>query len=134
MNAGQTCIACNHVFIHKNVKHLFYKKCLDKIKTLNTEQITQIVSLHHKRIIKLINDCLEHSGEKIHINQKLSNQFIPVIAIKNVSINNPILSEEIFGPILPIVEYENINEVINYIKTKEKPLAIYVLVKIIVSR
>ena len=131
LNAGQTCIACNHVFVHKNIKDLFYKKCLDKIKSLNDEkQITQIVnSLHYKRIAKLINICLEHSGEKIHNNQKLSNQFIPVIAIKNVSINNPILSEEIFGPILPIVEYENINEVINYIKTKEKPLAIYVFSK-----
>ena len=39
------------------------------------------------------------------------------------------MNEEIFGPILPIVEYENINEVINYIKTKEKPLAIYVFSK-----
>ena len=97
LNAGQTCIACNHVFVHKNIKDLFYKKCLDKIKSLNDEkQITQIVnSLHYKGLPKLINICLEHSGEKIHNNQKLSNQFIHVIAIKNVSINNPILIEEI---------------------------------------
>ena len=127
VNAGQTCIACNHVFIHKNIAKKFYEIITTKIEQLNTEKdFTQIVnSLHVKRINNIMSSCLKHSGEKLIPKDNSQNQRIRINPIKNVSIKNPILNEEIFGPILPIIEYENINDIIQFIKSKEKPLAIY---------
>jgi len=127
VNAGQTCIACNHVFIHKSIAKKFYEKITEKIEQLNTEKkFTQIVNfLHVKRINNIMSSCLKHSGEKLILKDNSQNQSIRIIPIKNVSIKNPILNEEIFGPILPIIEYEEINDIIQFIKSKEKPLAIY---------
>ncbi len=127
VNAGQTCIACNHVFIHKNIAKKFYEKITKKIEQLNTEKkFTQIVnSLHVKRINNIMLSCLKHSGEKLILKDDSQNQNIRISPIKNVSIENPILNEEIFGPILPIIEYEKINDIIQFINSQEKPLAIY---------
>ncbi len=131
VNAGQTCIACNHVFVHKSISKIFYRKTKEKIQSLLKEKkYTQIVnSLHFKRINNILTNCLKHSGEKIIINTKKIDQRIPITPIKNVSIKNSILDEEIFGPILPIVEYDKINTIVEFIKSKEKPLAIYLFSK-----
>ena len=127
VNAGQTCIACNHVFVHKSIAGKFYKEITKKIKQLSKErQYTQIVnSSHVNRINTILSNCLTHSGEKLFSFDNFSNQIIPITPVKNVSIKNPILNEEIFGPILPIIEYEKITEIIKFINIKEKPLAIY---------
>ena len=127
VNAGQTCIACNHVFIYKGIAENFYKEVIKKITLLNKDkQYTQIVNpTHAKRINAILSNCLNHSGKKLISYKNSTSQIIPIIPIKNVSIKNPILNDEIFGPILPIIEYEEINEVIKFIKSREKPLAIY---------
>ncbi len=127
VNAGQTCIACNHVFIHKSIADQVYEEIIKTLKKFKTDKkYTQIVnSLHRNRIKTILSSCLNHSGEKIILDTNNNSQRISITPIKNVSIKNPILNEEIFGPILPIVEYENINEIIKFINLKEKPLAIY---------
>jgi aldehyde dehydrogenase (NAD+) len=45
--------------------------------------------------------------------------------LNNISIEDPIMEDEIFGPVLPVLTYENINDVISYIKSRPKPLALY---------
>ena len=55
-----------------------------------------------------------------------SDKYIAPTILANVSKNSKIMSEEIFGPLLPVFKYKDINEVINYINTGEKPLTLYV--------
>ena len=82
-----------------------------------------INNFHYDRVCSLLTD---HKGtvvignSRAHIDKKLE----PTVVLNPVS-SSPLMTEEIFGPILPIITYKNIDEAINFIGQKEKPLVIY---------
>ena len=132
INCGQTCIACNHVFVNKKIAKEFYKALDNAIHKLYPKGMKknpdygEIVNIKHlKRINKILNPFLENTEPK-KINIEKEHRFIPITILKNVSLNNSILKEEIFGPILPIIEYDDINNIISFIQKSDKPLALYV--------
>jgi aldehyde dehydrogenase (NAD+) len=135
VNAGQTCIAPDYVLIDENLEHefineyilaskqLFYKneQEIDEEnygKIINEKQYSRLKNLVEKSIAfgAVANKEFYFKDEDLTIS--------PVI-LSNIKDGNPIMEEEIFGPILPIIIYKNIDEAIAFINNKEKPLALY---------
>ncbi|MBM7605909.1 aldehyde dehydrogenase (NAD+) [Metabacillus crassostreae] len=132
INAGQTCIAPDYLFVHKKVKDTFVSECKKVIhefygeNPLENEQFAKIVNERHFNRIK---SYLSH-GEVLHggnVDEKLHKIEPTLIVPKEMS--SALMTEEIFGPILPIIEYEDIQEVIDFVTDRPKPLALYLFTK-----
>lgn len=128
MNVGQTCVAPDYVLVHKNIKEQFIKKIIERIKDfygndpLNSKDYGRIVNESHmKRLIDLIDKDKVVLGGEYDINKR----YIAPTILDNVTFQDKVMEEEIFGPILPIIEYEVIKEAIKLINKRDKPLALY---------
>lgn len=136
VNAGQTCIAPDYVLIHsqrvdefvglykQQVAEMYFK---DKLE-INTKAYGKIISQKHfDRINHLVNDAVD-KGARISWGGKTDekNHTIYPVILTQVPANAKVMEEEIFGPVLPLVIYENIEEAIDFINAKPKPLALYI--------
>lgn len=131
VNSGQACVAPDYIFVHKNIKDKLLKELKQTIINFygddpsKSDSLGRIISdRHFKRIKKLIQGDIYHGGET-----KEEQKYIAPTILNNVTPEHPVMQEEIFGPLLPIVEYTDVNEVIEYINSKEKPLALYIFSK-----
>lgn len=128
LNCGQTCVAPDYILVQKDVKNKFIDYCKKYIEKFlggnwkdNQEYPRMVNEKHFNRILGLISkDELIYGGES---DEKIMKIQPTLLDVKNM--NSRVMQEEIFGPILPIIEYENLDEAINYINSKEKPLALY---------
>ncbi len=127
LNSGQTCVAPDYVFVHKSVKDrliIHIKKYLEEFYGKNPLQNPDYPKIinekHYKRILGLIEAETILAGGQGNKNGKIA----PTI-LDNITLDSKVMQEEIFGPILPLLTYENINEVIRYINSNPKPLALY---------
>ncbi|MEM9896480.1 MAG: aldehyde dehydrogenase family protein [Bacteroidota bacterium] len=128
-NAGQICVAPDFLFVHESkydefLEYLtlavtkFYEPPNDYARIISRE--------HHNRINDLMADAIE-LGADIYFGGKSDRKnlkFSPT-ALTNVSKETRIMEEEIFGPILPVLKYSDLTEVVDYINQKPKPLALY---------
>ncbi len=128
INAGQTCIAPDYLFIHQDVKEAFLKHLRSSFIELLGTDIRN--SPHFARIIndnafdRLISYL--HDGSVIIGGESVkSERYISPTVIDNVDLNSNLMKDEIFGPMLPIIPFDNINKAINHINSNEKPLAFY---------
>ncbi len=123
-NAGQTCIAPDYIYVHQDVKEPFLKELTKVIikRYSDSKNFGTIVSFNHfDRLLQLIDK------EKVVFggtNDRGLKRLDPTI-LDNVQWGDRVMQEEIFGPILPILTFTHIDEVIALLKTKEKPLALY---------
>ncbi len=128
LNAGQTCVAPDYILVHSSVKERFIANVIKSIKEFYTEKPLNCPNLprivnekHFLRLLGLIN------GEKIVFgggSNKESLQIEPTV-LDNITFDSPAMREEIFGPIMPILTFENIEEVIAKLKQLPHPLALY---------
>lgn len=130
LNAGQTCVEPDYLFIHKDRKEEFikeYEKALEMFFPGGDMSDMNVIinDRHFERLSVLL-----QSG-KVVLGGKLNKEtrFISPTLLDEVSLNSPIMGEEIFGPILPMIDYEDIEECIAYITTNPKPLALYLFTK-----
>jgi aldehyde dehydrogenase (NAD+) len=127
-NSGQTCIAPDYIYVHEDVKDRLLEGLIKEIvdfygvEPLKSPDYGRIIN--HKefnRLSDLIDDQkLYFGGEKIEEKLKIS----PTI-LTNVTWDDDVMQEEIFGPILPVLTYNKISEVVNIIKDKPRPLSLY---------
>ncbi len=123
-NAGQTCIAPDYIIVQKSVKNKL-------VQHLN-EAITQTLGsnpLDNTEYTSIINDkaferLIELAGNTKPLADKAKRK-ISITLIDNPPLDSPIMQEEIFGPLLPIIEVEDYNEAYQYISNNDKPLAAY---------
>ncbi|WP_331618267.1 aldehyde dehydrogenase family protein [Serpentinicella sp. ANB-PHB4] len=128
LNAGQTCVAPDYLMVHSSVKEKLINKMKDHITEFyglspcsNKEYPKIINDKHYNRLRTLLNEeNIVFGGQ---FNDK-TNQISPTI-LDNVTIDSAVMKDEIFGPILPVIEFENINEVVSRVNKKPKPLALY---------
>lgn len=128
INAGQTCIAPDYLFINKNIKEEFIEKFIKTIEKFygNNPKISQyypsiITENHFKRLIELMkNQNIIYGGK-----YDLESKYIQPTILESPDSDSKVMQEEIFGPLLPVYEYENIDSVIKFIKNRPKPLALY---------
>jgi aldehyde dehydrogenase (NAD+) len=128
INAGQTCIAPDYLFVHQSVKDELLKKIASHITDMYGEDIQS--SKYFPRIVNdqamvRLQKLMEHG--KITFGGKVDaqNRYLSPTIIDEVKPEFPIMQEEIFGPILPVMTFENIETAISYINEHEKPLAFY---------
>jgi acyl-CoA reductase-like NAD-dependent aldehyde dehydrogenase len=132
INAGQTCIAPDYLLVNHKIKAELVnglKKCLQEFYGENPEtspDFARIIShKHFQRLTKFL-ECGEiiAGGET-----NPETLYIAPTLLENVDLTDAVMEEEIFGPILPIIEYTEIDEVINLINSQPKPLALYLFTK-----
>ena len=132
INGGQTCVAPDYIFVKKELKDKLVEELIHWIKAmygtepLENENYPKIISKKHfERLMTLM------EGEECVFGgygNKDTLQITPTLLV-HVSKQSPIMKEEIFGPILPILTYQTMEEVVDYIKQGEKPLALYLFSK-----
>lgn len=137
LNAGQTCVAPNHVFVHESKAAEFIaetKRIIERNYGQNEEarrksgDFARIVdSGSHKRLTDMISQSVA-SGARVEIGGKhdFAERFIAPTVLSNVTLASPAMKEEIFGPILPVIAYRSIEEVFTAIRSRGKPLAMYI--------
>jgi aldehyde dehydrogenase (NAD+) len=128
INAGQTCIAPDYLFVHRSVKVELVDKIGLSITQMHGEDIRQ--SAFYPRIVNtqamnrlegLMKDGRIVFGGEIDHDEK----YIAPTIIDDVQDGHPIMQEEIFGPLLPVMPFDRIEEAIGYVNDHEKPLALY---------
>ncbi len=130
LNAGQTCIAPDYLLVHQSIKEEFLQLLKTEIENSNFNpengNYVQIINKRNtERLVHLIDK------EKIFFggDYNIENRLIEPTILDNVTFNDKVMEEEIFGPILPIISYENLDEIVAKIKRMPKPLACYVFTK-----
>ena len=128
LNAGQTCVAPDYLCVHKSVKDELLKLIINEIRiqfgenVRNSEDYPRIVNKSSlERLSGYLNDGKIYYGGNIDED----NLYMEPTLIIKPDLNSPLMSDEIFGPILPILVYEDLDNVIKFINHREKPLALY---------
>lgn len=130
LNAGQTCVAPDYLYIDEKIKSEFIKLLINEIKiqfkgdALKANYYCKIISKSHQDRLSLLLD-----KNKIVYGGEILNQKIAPTIMDNVSFNDLVMQEEIFGPILPIITFSKKSEVLENLKEEESPLALYVFSK-----
>lgn len=129
MNAGQTCIAPDYILIHKDMKSHFIDYLKEEIisaygeNSINSPDFARIVNkLNCKRLIDMIDSKKVIFGGQTDIN----NCYIAPTLIEETSLETELMKDEIFGPILPILSYEEESDIEAVVSKYEKPLAFYI--------
>jgi|TARA_A100001015_G_scaffold35287_1_gene38993 coniferyl-aldehyde dehydrogenase len=137
MNAGQICLAPDYVVVHKDQKDDFIKETKDAVSEYfpnikDNDDYTSIINQkHYDRLKALLDDANEKGANIDEINpsnEDFSQQEffkIPPTIVTNTSDDMKIMQEEIFGPLLPIIEYNEIEDATKLINSKDRPLGLY---------
>jgi len=128
MNAGQTCVAPDFLLVHKDIRKGLIEALINGIGKFygpsprQSNDYARIINENHfERLIKYLEDGTvlfggEHDKKDLYISPTL---------LSNVEQSSLVMQDEIFGPILPIIEFETMEDVIDRIRSKPKPLSLY---------
>ncbi len=127
INAGQTCVAPDYIWCEKSVKDELIKAIVDEIErqypnALRDDSYCKIITdKHYERVMGLISpDKTVYGGEGDPVTRKI----LPTV-LDNVDFGDAVMGEEIFGPILPVMTYDSLDEVIEKVNSMPSPLALY---------
>jgi aldehyde dehydrogenase (NAD+) len=130
VNAGQTCIAPDYIYIKADLKDHFIDLCKKYIQVffsehpLDNHNYPKIINeKQYQRLMSLMKD-----GKPVYGGKASIDKIEPTLLV-DVNLSSPLMQEEIFGPLLPILTYQHEAEVISILKAKEKPLALYIFTK-----
>lgn len=127
LNAGQTCVAPDYICLQKEVKEEFIKYLIESIEEfygkdpLNNKEYPKIINeKHFQRLVEYLKkDIVFYGGGFDRQKEKIAP------AIIEGTWESASMKEEIFGPLLPIIEFDQIEEIVNVLRNKAKPLALY---------
>ncbi|MGJ1191037.1 NAD(P)-dependent benzaldehyde dehydrogenase MdlD [Sphingobacterium siyangense] len=129
INCGQTCVAPDYVYVHESVKGAFIDQLKSYLKAAyNDESLGKIGKIVSQHQIGNLAGYLNAAPEKVIYGGKydLETRHFEATLMDDVNWNDAVMQQEIFGPILPILTYSNIDEVLKEINSRPKPLALYV--------
>ncbi len=136
LNSGQTCIAPDYLLVHRQVRARFeslLKKEITRMFAANKNAVrspyyARIISeTHHARLNSLLQDSLRQGGRLIFGGESSGpERFLAPTIVSEVQPDSPLMREEIFGPILPIIPFEKTEEVVSWVRRIDKPLALYI--------
>ncbi|MAM29210.1 MAG: aldehyde dehydrogenase [Flavobacteriaceae bacterium] len=127
LNAGQTCIAPDYVMVDAAVEADFLQALVAEIKrqkfSIENNNYVQIINDDNfERVSKMIDTEKLYHGGNLDATQRL----IEPTVLHNVAFDDAVMQEEIFGPILPVIRYENLDDAISRVRELPKPLSAYV--------
>ena len=136
-NNGQTCIAPDHVFVHRDIAEKFTQAVKKEVQRVyghskdaqkQSPDYCRIVNdRHFGRLESLLNDARDKGAKFIQGgDMDASDNYLAPTVLTHVSDDMKINQEELFGPILPIIEFDDIQSVITRINANPKPLALYI--------
>lgn len=134
LNAGQTCVAPDYLFVPLELKDQLIKLFIELVKKNYGESSKdRLMSSDYARLIdqgsfKRLMDKIKDEKNLLD-DQHVSEQNYLAPCLFETSLESPIMEEEIFGPILPIITYQKIDEVLHFIQSGPKPLALYIFSK-----
>ncbi len=128
LNAGQTCIAPDYLMLHEDIKDEFLTALKEEFTSLLGEEPQQ--SCHFVRIVSdkafdRLTGYLDNGKVLFGGHTDKSERYFEPTVLEGVSPDSPIMQEEIFGPIFPVQTFRNLDEVIEFVASREKPLALY---------
>lgn len=127
LNAGQTCIAPDYILVHHSIKQKLLEQLKKEIEKAhysvdNGNYIRIINEKNMSRLIGMLDQAKVFWGG----GYQQSNRYIEPTILSQVSFDDPVMQEEIFGPILPVIAYQQLDEAIREVKKRPKPLSCYV--------
>jgi aldehyde dehydrogenase (NAD+) len=137
LNNGQTCVAPDYVFVHDSIKAAFIDACKLSLTQLygstaadrqRSPDLTRVVNPRHtERLTRLLDDAIARGAQVLAGGDVVPGErYIAPTLLDCVPSDARIMQEEIFGPLLPITGYSDINRVIAEINAQPKPLALYI--------
>lgn len=154
LNLGQTCVAPDHVFVHESVAARFLELCKEQMRAmygenpLENEDYGKIISRkHYDRLCDVLDDCRSKLGDEAilagGVKQDERLRISPTIVMaghlpasdveagagRPVFEDLKIMQDEIFGPLLPVISYSDLYDVVQYVNSRPRPLACYIFTK-----
>ena len=127
-NAGQTCVAPDYVLVHERVHDALLNRMVSTIREFYGDDPQQspdygriVNERHHARLTRLLADADIATGGETDLGDK----YIAPTIVRNVKENDPVMAEEIFGPILPVIAVPDLSSAIAFVNRGDKPLALY---------
>lgn len=128
LNAGQTCIAPDYLLLHSQIKEEFLQKLIKQIgkiigpDPLKSEAYVRIINERNfNRLAALIDPAKVYYGGK----SIAAERFIEPTILTGITWDDPIMQDEIFGPLLPVIEFDDIDTIIGKLQGLPRPLALY---------
>ena len=130
-NAGQTCVAPDYILAHEDIYEELIKE-FEKViiefygqDIINSKDFGRIINDRH---MNRLNAILEHDKNKITFGGEVDfeKRYISPTIIRDVTLEDAAMNEEIFGPIMPVIKYKNMEDIKYYISHHKNPLALYV--------
>ena len=137
LNNGQTCIAPDYVLVHESVKQPFIQALREQITTMyrpdnkpveTSDSYARIVNNRHfERINALLTDALD-KGATVTLGGTTNpdQNFMEPTVLEGVTDGMQVMQDEIFGPVLPVLTYSNLDDALRTVNSREKPLALYI--------
>ncbi|WFD43121.1 hypothetical protein MPSI1_001774 [Malassezia psittaci] len=131
-NTGQTCIAPDYVLVERSVQDQLVtelKKAADEFWPSMDKTVEDFGRMVNERHWQRVHDLLDKTkGDVVLGGTKAADQptkFLPLTIVKNVTSSDSTMSEEIFGPVLPLMPFDKIREVVDFVNANDQPLALY---------
>ena len=132
INAGQTCVAPDHVLVHRDVSQQFVDTLSRKIREFygddpeQSPDFCRIASERHAaRFKQLLEGQTIHTGGQVDV----AKRFVAPTIVLDPSPDSPLMQEEIFGPVLPVITVDEMHHAIRFVAERPKPLALYLFTK-----
>jgi aldehyde dehydrogenase (NAD+) len=136
-NGGQTCVAPDYVLVHEKVERAFLEKLAAAIAKMYggddaarkaTPDFARIIDDGHFRRVAALLDETVRAGATVAVGgaTDAAQRYIAPTVLSNVTFDAPIMREEIFGPVLPVISYRSLDDALVQINARPKPLALYV--------
>ena len=134
LNNGQTCIAPDYLFVHEKVLPEFLEASKDAIAKMFGAEVQAspdygriINGRHFQRVKRLLDDATANGAQVVAGGTlNAAENFLAPTLLTEVQADATVLREEIFGPVLPIISYNSLDKVIEYVNENPKPLALYI--------
>ena len=129
-NAGQTCVAPDYILVDRKVKNDLIdalKQTITEFYGKNIKESPDFGRIVNEKHYNRLNELLEIHKNNIVFGGKSSKEdlYIEPTILENINVQDKVMQEEIFGPILPILTYDSFDEAIEIIQSKPKPLSLY---------
>ena len=130
LNSGQTCIAPDYILIHKEVKDEFVRTFAEAMRELHGDDLKSdrhYVRMVNDKAFERVTSYIEGAKVLYGGNHDASERYIEPTLLDNPPLDSPVMTEEIFGPVFPMItiEGEFVDAVVDFVTSREKPLALY---------